>query len=180
MQLLICPGYHSSDLTHSFLGALLGEITPERLWIRPIWTSPGALPWLFTSPQGPQLDRRLQIIAFSAGGVAAYPLMLAWQGMGGTGCLIAVDGWGMPLWGDLTIYRLSHDRWTHDTTYFPSASESRGYFYCHPGVDHLSLWHSPQLSRGMGSIGMAPSTMTALDFICAVLRTQADSSNAVL
>lgn len=174
MQLLICPGYHSPDLTYAFLQSLLGELTPERLWILPVGVSPGAIPWLLTSSQRPQLDRLLQIVAFSAGVVAAYPLALAWQAMGGRGRMVAVDGWGMPLVGDLAIYRMSHDRWTHRTTYFPTPVESKGYFYAHPAVDHLSIWQSPQLSKGIGAIGNQIGSMTALEFICAVL-TQPES-----
>lgn len=169
MQLLICPGYHPPDLTHAFLQSLLGVITPERLWILPIGASPGAIPWLLNSPQRPRLNELLQIVAFSAGVVAAYPLGLAWQTMGGQGRMIAVDGWGMPLVGDLAIYRMSHDRWTHRTTYFPSPGESKGYFYAHPAVDHLSIWQSPQSSQGVGAIGPKEGSMTALEFIHAVL-----------
>lgn len=169
MQLLICPGYHSPDLTHSFLQSLLGVIMPERLWILPIGASPGAILWLLTSAQRPQLRRELRIVAFSAGVVAAYPLLLAWQAMGGRGRMIAVDGWGMPLVGDLEIYRMSHDRWTHHTTYLPSPVNSKGYFYAHPAIDHLSIWQSPQLSEGVGAIGTKIGSMTALEFIYAVL-----------
>ena len=170
MQLLICPGYHSSDLTHAFLQSLLGVVTPERLWILPIGPIPGAaLPWLLTSRQTPQKDQVLQVIGFSAGVVAAYLLVMAWQGMGGTSRLIAVDGWGMPLPGDLSIYRMSHDRWTHRTTHFPTADESQGSFYAYPAVDHLALWQSPHMTKGVGSIGNLPRSMTALEFISAVL-----------
>ncbi|MEM9264838.1 MAG: hypothetical protein AAGA46_04885 [Cyanobacteria bacterium P01_F01_bin.13] len=169
MQLLICPGYHSSDLTHAFLQSLLKVITPDCLWVLPLWASPGALPWLLTSQQAPQQNRPLQIIAFSAGVVAMYPLVLAWHGMGGTSRVIAVDGWGMPLLGDLEIYRMSHDRWTHDTTYFPSVAESRGYFYANPAVEHLTLWQSPHLTWGVGAIGTTPRSMTALEFMCTAL-----------
>lgn len=169
MQLLLCPGYHSSDLTHSFLQSLLAAMTPDRLWVLPIWTASRNLPWLLTAKDAPQKEQTLNIIAFSAGVVAAYPLVMAWQSMGGTSRLIAIDGWGMPLMGDLSIYRMSHDRWTHRTTYFPSASESKGYFYSCPGVEHLALWQSPHRAVGMGSIGTVERPMTALEFLCSVL-----------
>ncbi len=176
MQLLIFPGYHASALTDSFLHSLLRVVTPDRLWVLPLWASPGALPWLLTSPQAPQLNQMLYIIAFSAGVVAMYPLALAWQGMGGTSRVVAVDGWGMPLLGNLAIYRMSHDRWTHRTTYFPSAAESRGYFYAEPAVEHLALWQSPHLARGMGAIGSLPRPMTALEFMQAALKAGDDVS----
>ncbi len=168
MQLLICSGYHSVDLNHAFLQALLGVITPDRLWVLPIWAAPQALPWLL-SPNAPQCDRLLHVIAFSAGVVVAYPLLKAWQGMGGTSRLVAVDGWGMPLVGNLVIYRMSHDWWTHQTTYFPTPDQSQGYFYANPAVDHLTLWQSPQSTQGIGSISQSGGSMTALEFIYSVL-----------
>ncbi|EKV02213.1 hypothetical protein Lepto7375DRAFT_4434 [Leptolyngbya sp. PCC 7375] len=169
MQLLICSGYHSSDLTYDFLQSLLRVITPERLWVMPIWAAPGTLPWLLNSPQAPRRDRLLQVIAFSAGVVAAYPMLMTWTKMGGSSRLIAIDGWGMPLLGDLEIYRMSHDHWTHRTTYFPAAIESQGYFYSDPAVEHLTLWHSPDSTTGIGAINARSQPMTALEFICSVL-----------
>ncbi len=173
MQILLCPGYHSSALTHDFLQALLAHLTPsrtpDRLWILPVWAFPLGLPWLLNGDQAPQLDQPLSVIAFSAGVVAAYPLLMAWQSLGGSSRLIAMDGWGMPLPGNLTVYRISHDRWTHQTTYMPSPAESKGHFYCQPAVDHLELWQRPQLSRGIGDWGAGTQPMTALEFICGAL-----------
>lgn len=171
MQLLICPGYHSADLTHDFLQSLLKVVQPERLWILPMGPIPGAgLPWLLNTESAPHKNQVLHVIGFSAGVVAAYPLVMAWQGIGGTSRLIALDGWGMPLLGMQALYRMSHDRWTHDTTYFPTACESKGYFYAEPAVEHLKLWQSPQVTKGIGAIGTAPQPMTALEFIGAVVR----------
>lgn len=170
MQLLICSGFHAPALTHDFLQSLFKVLRPERLWILPVGSGPGALSGLLRGQQAPQLDQRLQVIGFSAGVVAAYPLLLAWQAMGGTSRLIAIDGWGMPLPGDLAIYRVSHDAWTHRTTYFPAPAESCGYFYAEPAVDHLTLWQAPQTTVGIGAIGQGvPGTMTALEFMGAVL-----------
>lgn len=169
MQLLIFPGYHSPKLTDSFLHSMLQVVTPDQYWVVPMWTYPVALPWLLTHPQKPQLDQSLQIVAFSAGVVAAYPLILGWQHLGGRSTLIAMDGWGMPLWGNLTIYRISHDRWTHDTTYLPSPAESTGYFYAEPTVEHLELWQSPDQIQGMGAMGTTAASMTMREFIAAAL-----------
>lgn len=168
MQLLICSGYHSPDLTHDFMQALLQVLTPDRLWIRPIWSAPELGPWIL-SASAPQQDRLLHVIAFSAGVVVAYPLLMAWQHMGGTSRCIAIDGWGMPLLGNLDIYRMSHDRWTHNTTYFPSPQESQGYFYSDPAVDHLAIWQTPHTTHGFGAINTTAGPMTALQFICTVL-----------
>ena len=169
MQLLICPGYHAPELTGSFLRCLKRQVSPTRLWVVPIWQSWGALPWLFHPRQGPKQDQPLQIIAFSAGVVAAYPLALAWHHRGGHVRLLALDGWGMPLMGGFSICRMSHDRWTHSTTYLPSPGESQGYFYAEPAVDHLFMWQAPHATIGTGAINGAIRKMTALDFIATVL-----------
>ena len=173
MQLLISPGCHSPELTHSFLRSLRSATTPQRLWLLPICLSPGGVPGLLHNQLTPQLDQPLHIIAFSAGVVVAYPIALAWQSMGGTSHMIAMDGWGMPLPGKLRIYRMSHDRWTHDTTYFPSASESQGSFYADPAVEHLTLWQSPELVLGQGLIGETCQSMTAMEFIAMALKDSA-------
>ncbi|MEM6251567.1 MAG: hypothetical protein AAF821_01480 [Cyanobacteria bacterium P01_D01_bin.156] len=113
----------------------------------------------------------LQIIAFSAGVVVAYPIAMFWQRLGGQVRLLALDGWGMPLIGNLEIYRMSHDLWTHRTTYLPAPTESNGFFYATPTVEHLSLWQSPHATIGMGAINGSEQAMTALDFITAVLNS---------
>ena len=170
MQLLVCPGYHSPALTHAFLRSLLGVLTPQRLWVLPAAVTPWSASWLLNAEQRPQQDCVLHVVAFSAGVVAAYPLVLGWQKMGGASRLIAIDGWGMPLLGISDIYRVSHDRWTHRTTYFPTPAEGNGYFYADPAVEHLDLWQSPHLTTGLGSLDtLALRPMTALEFICTVL-----------
>ncbi|MEM9485962.1 MAG: hypothetical protein AAGA83_19980 [Cyanobacteria bacterium P01_F01_bin.116] len=171
MHLLICPGYHSPDLTHDFLQALLRRITPERLWVMPIGSIPGSVSW--PSRHAPLSQQPLNVIAFSAGVVAAYPWLMTWQRQGGKSRFIAIDGWGMPLLGNLAIYRMSHDRWTHGTTYFPTPKESKGYFYADPAVEHLEIWQFPQKTWGIGTIGDEPQSMTAIDFVYAVLTNKA-------
>lgn len=177
MHLLICPGYHSPDLTHDFLQVLLRRVTPDRLWVLPIGAAPGGLLWL--SRHGPPNQQPLNVIAFSAGVVAAYPLVMKWQTQGGKSRFITIDGWGMPLPGNLSIYRMSHDRWTHSTTYFPTPRESKGYFYADPAVEHLEIWQSPQKTRGMGTIRASPQPMTALDFVYAALTDEASWTEGV-
>ena len=169
MQLLICPGYHSPGLTRDFLQALLGAISVDALWIWPTWAAPDGLNPL-SGPQAPDFALSLRVIGFSAGVVTAYPLLMAWQLKGGTGQLIAIDGWGMPLPGISSVYRMSHDYWTHCTTYLPSPRQSQGYFYADPAVDHLTIWQQPHRSRGMGAVeGTLPRPTTALQFICDAL-----------
>lgn len=174
MHLVICPGYHSSALTHDFLQALLGKITPDRLWVLPIGVMPGELLWQLKHSPSSQM---LHVIAFSAGVVAAYPLVMRWQSQGRTVPMIAIDGWGMPLPGILSIYRMSHDAWTHHTTYLPTPKDSSGYFYAEPAVEHLNIWQSPQTTWGMGAIGGAPQSMTAMDFVYAALTDGATSGS---
>lgn len=169
MQLLISPGFHSPELTDSFLQSLRSVVMPERLWVLPMFSPFKEFSGVSNDQQMPRYDQPLLIIAFSAGVVAAYPIALAWQAMGGTSHIIAMDGWGMPLVGNFTVYRMSHDRWTHDTTYFPSPSESQGAFYADPAVDHLTLWQSPHLVYGQGVIGATCQAMTAMEFIVAAL-----------
>ncbi|NEQ48951.1 MAG: hypothetical protein F6K11_02300 [Leptolyngbya sp. SIO3F4] len=170
MQLLICPGYHSPDLTHDFLQLLLKRITPAHLWILPIFRLLGGWQWLLTEKDAPDRNQCLNVIAFSAGVVAAYPLIMDWQNNGGISRFIAIDGWGMPLPGALSVYRVSHDRWTHNTTFFPAPHECRGYFYASPGVEHLSLWQAPHQAHGKGAIGsVSTCPMTAFEFICDAL-----------
>ena len=173
MQLLISPGCHSPELTHSFLRSLRSAIAPQQLWVLPVCLTPWGLSDLLHNQLTPQLDQPLHIIAFSAGVVVAYPIALAWQSMGGASHMIAMDGWGMPLLGTFKISRMSHDRWTHDTTYFPSAPESQGSFYADPAVEHLTLWQSPDLVLGQGVIGETCQSMTAMEFIAMALQDSA-------
>lgn len=169
MRLLVFPGYHSPDLTASFLRSLRRRVAPGQLWVWPISQTWGDLPGVLFDQQTGQPDALLHIITFSAGAVAAYPWAMAWQRWGGRVRLIAMDGWGMPLVGGGSIYRMSHDLYTHRTTYFPSPMEGEGYFYADPAIAHLSFWRSPHAVCGMGAIDGVVQPMTALDFIATVL-----------
>ena len=170
MQLLICPGWHRPELTQRFVQALLTVAAPEKLWQLPPYPSLEGLSWLLHQANAPRQQQPLTVIGFSAGVVAAYPLLLGWHQRGGDGSLIAVDGWGMPLVGLPSVYRLSHDLWTHRTSYFPSPAEGQGDFYAQPPVSHLDFWASPQQATGQGRLGCdAPRPMTALEFIAQVL-----------
>lgn len=167
MQLLLFPGYHSPDLTLAFSRCLRRQVACRQLQVWPI--EHGAFTWMFHRPRLQHADELLQIIAFSAGVVAAYPVALSWLQQGGRVQFIAMDGWGMPLLGGGSIYRMSHDRYTHLTTYLPSPLESEGYFYADPAVDHLSFWRSPHAVCGVGRLAGVVKPMTALDFIAASL-----------
>jgi hypothetical protein len=71
----------------------------------------------------------------------------AWQQQGGTiRALVALDGWGVPLYGSFPIYRLSHDEFTHGSSQVLGMGQNP--FYAEPGVPHLELWRSPDRAWG--------------------------------
>lgn len=97
----------------------------------------------------------LLILSFSAGVVGAFGAALAWRGMGGeVKALIALDGWGVPLYADFPIHRVSHDYFTHWSSALLGTGEDS--FYAEPPVAHLELWRSPQSAQGW----WVPSTVS--------------------
>lgn len=89
----------------------------------------------------------LVFVAFSAGVVGAIAAARLWQAQGGSvKALIALDGWGVPLYGKFPIHRLSHDYFTHwSSALLGSGCDN---FYADPAVEHLDLWRSPQQTQG--------------------------------
>lgn len=86
-------------------------------------------------------------LAFSAGVVGAIGAAWGWQLAGGqVRTFIALDGWGVPLYGSFPIHRLSHDRFTHWSSALLGAGSDS--FYADPAVEHLDLWRSPATVRG--------------------------------
>jgi hypothetical protein len=86
------------------------------------------------------------IIGFSAGVVGA--IGAAWMLQSQKipiQALIAIDGWGVPLFGTFPIYRFSHDRFTHETSSWLGGIPA---FYADPAVPHLEMWRSPDQVRG--------------------------------
>lgn len=155
MIVCICPGVHDSLLTQSFLQGLESELpenfSSQRL-IFPTEDSPAYSAFHVRKFLHSQLGASLKstsvlFLAFSAGVVAALGAALALQLEGGTvRGLIAVDGWGVPLYGNFPVYRFSHDYFTHWSSSLLGAGEAS--FYCDPPVAHLELWRSPQTARG--------------------------------
>jgi hypothetical protein len=146
MQILLCPGIHPPALTDSFIAGLN--------WVddRPLYRCPATDP-AYSPLHGLQFLQRcginrhdpLILIGFSAGVVGAIGAARQWQQQGGTvTALIALDGWGVPLVGDFAIHRISHDRFTHWNFGWPTPDS----FYADPGVEHLTLWRSPQTVQG--------------------------------
>ncbi len=166
MKVIICPGIHPPELTESFVAGLeLSKFCqPADILIFPTKDYPAYSGWHIlqfvgdrlrgdgkTDYQLPitnyQLPIRLVFISFSAGVVGAIAAAKAWQRMGGkVKAFIALDGWGVPLFGDFPIYRVSHDEFTHWSSALLGSGEES--FYADPGVEHLELWRSPQTVRG--------------------------------
>ncbi|NJP09813.1 MAG: hypothetical protein HC866_10265 [Leptolyngbyaceae cyanobacterium RU_5_1] len=192
MNVVICPGVHEPQLTQSFL---------ERLWDECEDSHPGwAEPLIFPADHQPAysglhilwfLHDRLQaehphtyltmpllFISFSAGVAGAIAASWGWQQSGGTvSALIALDGWGVPLWGNFPIHRLSHDSFTHwSLALLGNGSDS---FYADPGVGHLDLWRSPHTAYGwwMSSNPQeSPKATTAARFLAALLHRYSDQA----
>lgn len=111
-------------------------------------------------------------IGFSAGVVGAIGAAWSWQFLGGrVKAFIALDGWGVPLWGDFPIHRLSHDRFTHWSSAMLGSGADN--FYAEPPVEHLDLWRSPQNSLGWwvnSNKGAQPSSyLSAAEFLIMLL-----------
>jgi hypothetical protein len=150
--LVICPGIHSPQLTDRFLQVLkereiiLGTplIFPTQKY--PAFSGFHILQFL-QQELGEANKNALLFLSFSAGVVGAIAAALAWQQSGGRViAFIALDGWGVPLFGNFPIHRLSHDEFTHwSSALLGSGGDS---FYADPPVEHLDLWRSPDLVTG--------------------------------
>ena len=89
----------------------------------------------------------LTFLSFSAGVVGAIGAALTWRQWGGqVNAFIAMDGWGVPLIGDFSIHRASHDAYTHWSSALLGAGQDS--FYADPPVAHLDLWRSPHSVSG--------------------------------
>lgn len=173
MKLMICPGIHAPGLTEGFLRSLLPRLEgpPDALWIQP-----GGVEALFSAPILSTLREQVQpsklgpisMIAFSAGVVGAAQAIPRWCEQGGQlACLIALDGWGVPLGGTYPIYRASHDGFTHWSSLGLGGGAVN--FYAEPGVDHLALWQTPEQALGWSVDGQRRDRMSAADFVSQAL-----------
>lgn len=148
MCIVLCPGFHPPALTQSFLMGL--GTSRKQIWVLPLHYPPYSAIgiWRFLNEQLrlPPIEP-LTFIAFSAGVVGAAGAAVLWQKMGGSvSAFIAVDGWGVPLWANFPIHRLSHDPLTHWSSSLLGGGEDG--FYADPEVSHLELWRSPQRTQG--------------------------------
>lgn len=150
MKVIICPGVHSFELTDSFLLNVAEATKSDIQWL--VLPTDKHLPydpievyrWLNQTELG---TNELLFITFSAGVVGGIGAAIAMESRGfKIKGFIAIDGWGVPLWGKFPIYRLSHDYFTHwSSAILGTARES---FYCDPPVEHLELWRSPLTCPG--------------------------------
>ncbi|MGK7887893.1 MAG: hypothetical protein AB4042_01065 [Leptolyngbyaceae cyanobacterium] len=95
----------------------------------------------------------LLFIGFSAGVIGSIGAARQWQSQGRkVKACIALDGWGVPLFGAFPIHRISHDQWTHYSSHLLGGSGVS--FVANPGVEHLDLWRSPHTT--VGTVTAAP------------------------
>jgi hypothetical protein len=159
MSIIICPGIHEPELTENFISGWLDPVSDRSINQNSvnILTFPGqgflALSSLhilefLRDRLGDKLESPVIFISFSAGVVGAIAAAINWQLFGGhVKAFIAIDGWGVPLWGDFPIHRMSHDYFTHWSSSLLGSGNDN--FYAEPPVDHLSIWRSPQTVQGL-------------------------------
>ena len=159
MNIIICPGIHESAITQSFLQKLRFLLSTEpnfkdseNILIFPAQNYSALstfhiLQFLTERFDNPQATSPLLFISFSAGVVGAIGAAWGWQLLGGkVKAFIALDGWGVPIFGNFPIHRLSHDYFTYwSSALLGSGADS---FYADPPVEHLEMWRSPQSVQG--------------------------------
>ncbi|NEP37666.1 MAG: hypothetical protein F6K38_41700 [Moorea sp. SIO3B2] len=176
--LIICPGIHDHQLTQDFLASLeLSSPSTEKVLIFPAQDYPA-----YSAIHIKEFLQRhiglvktpIVLISFSAGVVGAIAAAWGWQLLGGSiQALIAIDGWGVPLYGNFPIHRISHDYFTHWSSALLGAGEDS--FYATPAIGHLDLWRSPCQCQGwwvMVPLGEQPpqrTYITAAEFIMQLL-----------
>jgi hypothetical protein len=99
MTTIICPGIHDPAATQVFVA----HLPLDDYLIFPTDRHPafsGVHLWQFLQGQK-NLSDPLTFLSFSAGVVAAIAAAQFWQFAGGrVEKMIALDGWGVPLWGN--------------------------------------------------------------------------------
>lgn len=185
MKIIICPGIHEPELTESLLKEWLNPVADGAISqdAKNILVFPGQglltlsafhILHFLVEHLGNELKSPVIFVSFSAGVVGAIAAAVKWQLLGGhVKAFIAIDGWGMPLWGNFPIHRLSHDYFTHWSSAMLGGGQNN--FYAEPAVDHLSMWRSPQTVKGFWvdpSIEFASpkSHLTAAEFLHLLLK----------
>jgi hypothetical protein len=174
MSIIICPGIHEPSLTQSFVSSLRTHVcdSSTRFGLDNILVFPkqGFFPLsgfhilqFLYQRLGNRKQQPVLFISFSAGVVGAIVAAYKWRSLGGqVKAFIAIDGWGVPLWADFPIYRMSHDYFTHWSSCF--LGEGQNNFYADPSVDHLEMWRSPQTVEGWCT-ELSGDKLTAAEFL---------------
>lgn len=175
MTYLICPGIHDKKFTDSFLQVLTQQgVNFQDLLVLPVDSYPSfsafhIVDFLQQQFQHHPFDE-LTFISFSAGVVGAIGAAWMWQKQGKpVRAFIAFDGWGVPLWGEFSIYRLSHDEFTHWSSILLGGGDES--FYADPPVEHLDLWQSPHKATGWHIFKTGRSRTTAAAFLAGLLKS---------
>lgn len=158
MSIIICPGIHHPALTEKFVACLYDKITGGLVGNNYVnlLTVPadGILPLsglhifeFLRHRLKSNLESPVIFIGFSAGVVGAIAAAHLWQLQSRkVEAFIAIDGWGVPLFGDFPIYRMSHDYFTHWSSLVLGSGQCN--FYADPPVEHLQIWENPQAVQG--------------------------------
>lgn len=187
MAVILCPGIHDPAFTADFWDAVQRVASPKNsaFELPKPYIVPNAQYLGFSAIHTVQFLHQtvlppepLVLIGFSAGVVGMVGAAWAWQQWGGVvDALVALDGWGVPLYGSFPIHRLSHDRFTH----WSSAGFGMGQepFYADPGVPHLDLWRLPDQAWGWWDQGQSSQWTNAAAVIAQLLaRYEGDCSLA--
>ena len=153
---VICGGIHSWEITENFvcyISKLIADTYKPNICIIPTvqiapYDALNIYEFIHQKYGTPaKSDFSLVVVAFSAGVVGSIGFARLWYRKGGTiKCLLAFDGWGVPLIANFPCYRISHDYFTHYTSHFLGGEPNA--FYACPAISHLDLWRSPYLVQG--------------------------------
>ncbi|HBL57655.1 MAG TPA: hypothetical protein DDZ80_03615 [Cyanobacteria bacterium UBA8803] len=177
---IICPGIHDPQLTQEFLAGWQRSLRGYRV--------KGGMPQVLIFPAQDYpayssihildyvqyhidpVKTPIVFIGFSAGVVGAIGAAWGWQVLGGqVRAFVAFDGWGVPLYGNFPIYRLSHDYFTHWSSALLGGGQDS--FYADPAVEHLDLWGKADICQGwrvhpaQGNVGEQRTRITAAQFL---------------
>lgn len=188
--LVICPGFHAAELTdraiaHLDLPASIRTIvipTDQIFPCDPVSIANYIERQMLESGVIPDRKTRINLnfLGFSAGTIGALGAAWLWRDRAQLGAIILCDGWGVPIlpvWDWFTdrqqptiaptpnIYRVSHDRWTHDT--WSRMGIATPSFIADPEVEHLTLWSDPDrvLGNSIDAAGQAIAHLSATDYI---------------
>ncbi|ARV60495.1 hypothetical protein BZZ01_19310 [Nostocales cyanobacterium HT-58-2] len=190
MSIIICPGIHDSALTQCFLSVCQEQVIKRgkshKAVNLQVFPAEGGLSlsafhilqFLHKHFQD-RIESPVVFISFSAGVVGSILAAHKWQQSGGRiKAFIAIDGWGVPLWGKFPIHRMSHDYFTHWSSSLLGSGENS--FYADPPVEHLEMWGSPQTVQGywVNSLyGESPPKeyLSAAEFLHLLLKRYGDN-----